>query len=320
MHVKSLVSILIPVYNRGSIIAETIQSAINQLYENIEVIIVDNASTDDTWFIIKRFAEMDSRVKVYRNKVNIGPVGNWLKCIEYAKGDYGKILWSDDLISPDFISKTLPLLKKNVAFVYTAVHFFFDNKSDKVLLRYDLNRTGHVSSLFYIDGVLNSKDFPVSPGCAIFRMDDIRKNLWLNIPNKMGSNFSVHAIGNDLLLFLLTANEYKLIGHVAEPLSYFRSHSGSITTSTNAGNIELNYSIVKAFFTEKYYPKLKKYVASQIYLLLRRNRTDSFFGNKTVYDFFNERVVLSKRYIFKKMIFKILRMSFYSRSRHKIKL
>ena len=107
---KDLVSILIPTYNREKIILETLNCAVNQTYKNTEVIVVDNKSTDNGFEIIKGFAKSHPNVRVYQNEENIGPVKNWLKCMDYATGEYAKILWSDDLIAPDFIEMTLPYL------------------------------------------------------------------------------------------------------------------------------------------------------------------------------------------------------------------
>ena len=76
------VSILIPVYNREALIGECIQSALFQTFTDFEVIIVDNASTDNTWGICQRFAEQDKRVRVFRNEKNIGPVRNWRRCVD----------------------------------------------------------------------------------------------------------------------------------------------------------------------------------------------------------------------------------------------
>ena len=88
-----LVSILIPVYNRETLIEDTVQSALNQTYPNIEIIVVDNKSTDRTWDILEKLANRDSRIKIFQNKTNIGPVRNWKRCIDNASGKYGKILW-----------------------------------------------------------------------------------------------------------------------------------------------------------------------------------------------------------------------------------
>jgi len=68
----------------------------------------------------------------------------------------------------------------------------------------------------------------------------------------MNSDFSTHAIGNDLLIFLLTANDYKEFAFVNEKLSFFRAHSGSISIATNPLEMQLFYTLVGAFFIEHY--------------------------------------------------------------------
>ena len=89
-----LVSVIIPSYNHEQYIEKSIQSVINQSYENIEIIIVDDASTDNTCGIIEKFN--DTRmIKVYR-RYNLGGVINLNKGIEQAKGKYIAILNSDD--------------------------------------------------------------------------------------------------------------------------------------------------------------------------------------------------------------------------------
>lgn len=81
-----LVSVLVPVYNRRDIIVETLSSALSQTYQNIEIVVVDNCSADGTWELISDLAKTDSRLRVFRNATNLGPVRNWLRCLQEAKG------------------------------------------------------------------------------------------------------------------------------------------------------------------------------------------------------------------------------------------
>ena len=92
---KPLVSILIPVYNRERLVKKAIESAINQAYKNIEIIAVDNKSTDKTYEVLTEYSKKYSNIKVYQNKENIGPVRNWKKCLEYSSGEFIKILFSE---------------------------------------------------------------------------------------------------------------------------------------------------------------------------------------------------------------------------------
>ena len=73
-----LVSVLIPVYNREILVRKTIESAVNQTYDNIEIIVIDNQSTDGTFEVIQEYAERYDNVWCFQNDVNMGPVLNWV--------------------------------------------------------------------------------------------------------------------------------------------------------------------------------------------------------------------------------------------------
>ena len=247
-----LVSILIPVFNREKYIGATIESALAQTHSNLEVIVVDNCSQDNTWQIISAYAEKDSRIKCFQNDTNIGPVKNWEKCIELAQGAYGKILWSDDLLHPTFIETTLPYFSdSDVGCVFTSVKVFNDD-GNRVVVQHRIGKTGHYSSKYFIKYALINPKYPRSPGCAIFRLKDLQNALLIDIPNRHNINFSQHAIGNDLIIFLLTMLKYPEFVFVDSPLSLFRAHSGSITYSTRDGSLPLFYALAKAYFLEKY--------------------------------------------------------------------
>jgi len=249
------VSILIPVYNRKKIILQTLNSAVNQTYKNIEIIVVDNKSTDNTFEVVKEFAKYHPNVRVYQNEENIGPVRNWRKCLDYATGEYVKILWSDDLIAPTFIEKTLQFLvdQGDVGFVFTGTEIFNDDTGMRIKA-YFIGNTGIYDTRKFIEGSLLGGSFPVpvSPGNAIFRKKDVDKNLIIDIPNKIGSDFKMHAIGNDVLIYLLTAKTYPKFAFINETLSFFRAHKGSISISTNKTKIATLYNIAKAYFVENY--------------------------------------------------------------------
>ncbi len=294
---NNLVSILVPVFNRGEIIAETLNSALNQSYKNIEVVVVDNASTDNTWEVIQKIAEGDIRVKAFRNEANIGPVKNWRRCVEEANGYFAKILWSDDLISHDFLEKCLPLMDDETSFVYSGVKIFTENP-DQGSRHYFIGQSGHRPSSEYIRKALLEKNVPVSPGCAVFRLRDVKNNLLVDVDTKINSDFSMHAIGNDLLLFLLTAKNYKKFGFVAEPLSFFRSHPGSISISSDSGKLPLHYMLVRSYFAEHYQNELVSQLAARIWLMLKRYPDHHSYGIENASDFFYGNVKVNYYLIF----------------------
>lgn len=248
-----LVSIVIPVFNRRHLIEDTLQSALAQTYENVEVVVVDNASTDGTWEVLQAAATADSRLRVYRNPTNIGPVRNWRAGIDKAAGTYLKILWSDDLLHENCLAELVPLLTdESVGFAFSAVTFFNDDKPGSSSTHYRYLPPGLHAAEKFVEGALLSRDLPVSPGCVLLRTADARANLRVDIPNSIGSDFASHAIGNDLLLLLLTANGYDKVAVADRPLSFFRAHRSSISTESTPSRLFIHYSIVKAYFAQTY--------------------------------------------------------------------
>ena len=108
-----LVSVCIPTYNGSQFLQESLESVKNQTYQNIEVIVSDNYSTDNTLNIVKKFKnEVDFPVKIFLNKrKSIGE--NWNNCIEKSSGDYIQFLFQDDILLPDSIEEKLKCIKKN---------------------------------------------------------------------------------------------------------------------------------------------------------------------------------------------------------------
>lgn len=124
---KDLVSVCIPVFNSELTIKNTIASALCQTYTNLELVIVDNHSTDRTWEVINSIT--DSRIKKFQNDSNIGMTGNWNKCLEHASGEYIHFLCGDDLISPDCIEKKMSKIKENenIVMVFSASDVINEN-------------------------------------------------------------------------------------------------------------------------------------------------------------------------------------------------
>jgi hypothetical protein len=254
---------------------------------------------------LEGIASQDDRIKIFQNETNIGPVRNWKRCIDEASGEYGKILWSDDLIHPSFLEKTMPYLEnKNVGFVFTGTEIFIDGTEQK-RPNYFIGETGIYESEDYIKGVLFDGNYPVSPGCAFFRLKDLKKNLLVDIPNKVNSDFSMHAIGNDLLIFLLTAYQYKKFAFVNEKLSFFRAHEGSISIQSNDGKLPLHYNLASAYFVENYRKDLIKKMNTKIWIATKRYKKGSKkFNLDKISNFYikNEYFKISYLYILKKIL------------------
>lgn len=110
---KALVSIGMPVYNGEDYIRQTLDALLAQDYENFELIISDNASTDRTASICLSYAKMDNRIRYHRNNVNIGAASNFNQVMNAATGEY--FMWAacDDLYDARYISSLVTLLQAN---------------------------------------------------------------------------------------------------------------------------------------------------------------------------------------------------------------
>ena len=268
---KNLVSILIPVYNREELVKRAIESAINQTYENIEVIAVDNKSTDRTYEVLKEYAEKYPDVKVYQNEENLGPVGNWQKCLEYSSGDYIKILFSDDWIDETFVEKCMEILlaHEDVGFVFTPAYEIDIETGDKVTLWHKVFEEKKVlDTKVFIEGTLLQDGYPNSPCCALFRRMYFSESLLIQVPNKWNIDHSKTGAGNDLLIFLIMAKKYDKFGFIPEPLVYFGSDKKlGITKNMDSSLWLRSYWSAKLFFADTHCnQKLRKKVNKRFYI------------------------------------------------------
>lgn len=94
-------SIIIPFYNVAKFLSRSIKSAINQSYENIEIILVDDASTDNSVDIAKAFASQEKRIKILQNSQNLGPFDSRKNGALNASGDFLLFLDADDYLHKD---------------------------------------------------------------------------------------------------------------------------------------------------------------------------------------------------------------------------
>lgn len=91
-------SILVPTYNYAAYLPQALQSVLTQDFSDFELIISDNASTDNTAEIIQMFLERDTRIRYIRQPQNYGMVANWNLCLQEARGEYVYFLFADDFL------------------------------------------------------------------------------------------------------------------------------------------------------------------------------------------------------------------------------
>lgn len=246
-----LVSILIPTYNRESYISECIESALAQDFAAFEVIVVDNASVDGTWEICQHYARTDIRVRVFRNDENIGPVRNWIRCAEEAKGKYCKVLFSDDVLEPQCLAEMTPYLDNpNVGLVYCAVKI--GQSIGKTKLAYKNNKEGILDASTFVKLTL-SGDAPVSPGAVLIRTKDFLKNLHLDFPSSTSRSYSKNGAGPDVMLLINTAIDYGFVYSLNSPLTFFRVHVNSFTIQDSDNEVSKGYRSALSLFIKSNY-------------------------------------------------------------------
>ncbi|TAF77690.1 MAG: glycosyltransferase family 2 protein [Bacteroidetes bacterium] len=107
------VTIGIATYNHANFLEKAILSALNQTYHNIEIIVVDDCSTDNTQEIVSKLNNKSEKLKFFKNNGNLGIVGNYNKIIDLASGEYITILGDDDYLANDYIEKMILLFLEN---------------------------------------------------------------------------------------------------------------------------------------------------------------------------------------------------------------
>ena len=185
---KPLFSIIIPTYNRADFIGKTIQSFLNQTYANLEIIVVDDGSTDNTEEIIKAFK--NPKINYYKKEnAERGAARNF--GTQKAKGDYINFFDSDDIAYPNHLEIALELINKNKPDAF-AVHYDLKNAQNKIVRVSD--PYNNINQQLINGNLLNCNSVFLKKGIAL-------KHPFSEIRELSGSE--------DYLLWLQIASNYK---------------------------------------------------------------------------------------------------------------
>jgi glycosyltransferase involved in cell wall biosynthesis/predicted O-methyltransferase YrrM len=144
-----LVTIGMPVFNGAATVAQALESLLSQDYPRLEIVISDNASTDETLTICGDYAKRDHRIRIIRKQVNEGAVANFRAVLEAAEGKYFMWAAADDFWTPSFVSSLIPSLEKDhdVGVVMSAIERRYPDGRRFDILRFsgpnDPGRMGH---------------------------------------------------------------------------------------------------------------------------------------------------------------------------------
>lgn len=150
MKVISIVSVIIPCYNCSEFIEMTLKSVLEQSYEEFEIILIDDYSSDDTYSLMVALANNDKRIRVYQNERNIGVALTRNRGVELAVYEYVAFLDADDVWERDKLKYQMNLLLNNkyIDVSYTAYRLF-DEKLDNCLNEYNVPKSVNYKCMLY---------------------------------------------------------------------------------------------------------------------------------------------------------------------------
>ncbi len=221
-----LVSILIPAYNQTKYLKEALESAINQTYPNIEIIIGDDSSTDEVAKFINPYLKKYKNITYFKNEreeIDYGYI-NHINCLKRCKGEYVNFLNHDDVFHNRKIEKMMMYLLDNPTItLVTSVRQLIDENGNEMLgngpfLKLFENDTIHSGYEFCRLVIKNLLNFIGEPTTVLFKkcyIDEVQLNYFNGVRFKN--------IGDVANWFTLL--QYGDIAYISEPLSYFRIHS-----------------------------------------------------------------------------------------------
>jgi glycosyltransferase involved in cell wall biosynthesis len=109
--VSPLVSVVIPTFDGSDFLSLTLSSVLGQTLGDLEVVMVDDASSDDTMAIAQEFAAHDTRVRIVPTTGNVGAVANWNRAVAAARGEFVKVMGQDDLLRRDCLARQVQVLQ-----------------------------------------------------------------------------------------------------------------------------------------------------------------------------------------------------------------
>jgi glycosyltransferase involved in cell wall biosynthesis len=218
MSENPLFSVLISCYNTEKYIAETIESLLKQTYQNFEVIIIDDASTDDSLCIIKSFA--DPRIKIFRNPSNMGVGYSFNRCVSLASGVLAGFVGSDDTLELNALEIMVRAHQANpkASLIYST-HYVCD---ENLNIRHKNENVG-----------------PIPQGHSYLTYSEIKPYSISSFASFIVSNLKKAGLDTSLKKAIDQDQYYKLeeMGEtvfVDKPLYYYRHHSSNISLASNA--------------------------------------------------------------------------------------
>jgi len=288
--------VCLPMYNGEKYLRESLDSIVNQSYRDLEILVVDDCSTDNGVEIIKDYQSRDGRIKLISNEQNLGLVGNWNKCISEASGDFVKLQFQDDMMLHDTIEKMMSLsTSENVDVVLTDREYTFEHDIKK----FYLDELPRLSDHFKENAVIRPKfiaDLLLDIGTNMnFMGEPILGLVKKEVFDKYGVyDDTFKQIGDFEFWIRLGLNEE--IGFLPERLHIFRLHNDS-QGAKNARAPEVNPShldrihLTSKMHLDESYQKFREIAGEQFTERALRNYVNTYtksYGREKLSQYIDE--------------------------------
>jgi len=209
---SELVSIITPCFNSEKFLDECISSVINQTYQNWEMLIVDDSSSDNSSILIKSYSKHDDRIKPIFLKDNVGPAMARNTAISISKGKYLAFLDSDDIWLPEKLKLQINFMKKNnYSFVFSSYSVITSNETKP---KYEVSVPEKISYKQYLKNTII--------GCLTVVLDKEKfKNIQMPILRS----------SHDMALWLDLLKEEEFAYGIQQELAVYRKHKSSNTSN-----------------------------------------------------------------------------------------
>ncbi|MGK4144894.1 glycosyltransferase family 2 protein [Weissella paramesenteroides] len=238
---KNRVSIIIPIFNVVEYVQQSVWSILNQTYKNLEVILVDDGSTDGSSELADSIAVKDSRVKVIHQK-NSGLSAARNIGFAQASGEYVYFFDSDDLVEPKLIEDAVCFLESHSADFVSFTHDFIDERGN--YFHKNLDNTEYASSNIFTNDELISKllvgKVRISAWSYIFRRENFKN---YNILFQVGKKYE----DNDTTIkAILASRKSGILGTLQKPYYHYRQRRNSITGNLDISNFKDLISVTES--------------------------------------------------------------------------
>jgi glycosyltransferase involved in cell wall biosynthesis len=245
MNAQPLVSICIPAYNNRDFVAAALESVLTQTYVNLEIILIDDHSTDDTITIASRFP--DSRIILTQNAENIGIGHNWNKALSFATGKYIKVMGADDLLYPDCVETQVNWLEDpaNSKASLAVCNSDVINASGKIVLKRHLrSHSGPIDGRRLIRSCVRlGANLIGEPVAGLFKREVLAKSVKFDA-------------SNPYMIDLIFWAEVLKHGHAildSRRLAAFRISSNSVSTKLGMKHAAYTRNFIRRMSADPYY-------------------------------------------------------------------